>query len=134
MKRNGYDMMTLGDILDGGYDNVVEHMKPIIRKGTERKKLDFVDEIMSNAEKYGYKKEDMRGLVVDSNWVVNRETKHVLDATGMQRGMDKTVDFIHQNFQVPFLNFNPIDLFQYGSFKASREAPLFRMFHEATLN
>lgn len=134
MKRNGYDMMTLGDILDGGYDNVVEHMKPIIRKGTERKKLDFVDEIMSNAEKYGYKKEDMRGLVVDSNWVVNRDTKHVLDATGMQRGMDKTVDFIHQNFQVPFLNFNPIDLFQYGSFKASREAPLFRMFHEGQIS
>lgn len=134
MKRNGYDMMTLGDIIDGGYDHVVDQMKPIVRKGTKREKLDFVDEIVKNAERYGYKKDQVRELVVDSSWVVNRDTKHVLDATGIQRGMDKSVEFIHQNFQVPFLNFNPIDLFQYGAFKASREAPLFRMFHEGQIS
>ena len=134
MKRNGYDMMTLGDLMDGEFDHVLEKVKPIIRKGSERKKLDFVGEILENAKRYGYKEDEIRGLVVDSHWVVNRETKHMLDATGMQRGMDKSVDFIHQNFQVPFLNFNPIDLFQYGSFKASREAPLFRMFSEGQMS
>lgn len=133
MAKNGYHQLTLEDVMnDSGA--LKARYSPLQREGKTRKPFDFVEEIVNNAKHLGYDMNEVKQMVVDPAIFLNPKTLQIADLTNMRRSMDKGVDFVHQNFQVPFLNFNPIDLIQYGAQKASREAPLFRMFKRGDMS
>jgi len=130
MALQGFDVLRGKDFANGANKELYNQLMPIDRSNGKRKRLDFLQEIRRNAERYGESPDIVNEMVIDGSWYINRKTNKIIDGSNVERRADKGVEFLRNNFQVPFLNFNPIDLIQYSSIKASKDAPLFRVFKE----
>lgn len=129
--ERGYEQLTFKDIKDD--KEFIQSVAPIERDGAKAQQMDFVKRIQDQAERFGVEKERLDGLVVDPYLFKDKAGKRV-DAMHVQRAVDQGFDFVHGNFQIPLLNFNPVDLIQYGAIKASRNAPAFRVFGRGDVN
>lgn len=72
-------------------------------------------------------------LAVDSRMFINKKG-NVTDLRGMEEGGYKSLSFIREQFQVPFLRFNPLDLMHFSTYQSIREAPKTYFFRRGTIH
>ena len=131
LEQRGYSQLTFKDIK--GDEAYARAIAPKDRSNGASQPMDFVTKIQEQAKRFGVPEESLDDLVVDPYLFKDGKGNRV-DAMHVQRAVDQGFDFVHGNFQIPLLNFNPIDLIQYGAIKASRNAPAFRVFGRGDVN
>lgn len=131
LEHRGYEQLTFKDIK--GDEAYIKAIAPTERSHGQDAQMDFVKRIQEQAQRFGVHEKELDQLVVDPYLFKDGDGKRV-DAMHVQRAVDKGFDFVHGNFQIPLLNFNPIDLIQYGAIKASKNAPAFRVFGRGDMN
>lgn len=87
---------------------------------------------LNTFEKGGLNIDDMLNLPVDSKLFKNRHGQ-LVDLRHVDRGVYNSLTFLQQNFQVPFLRFNPLDLMHWTTYQTVREAPQIQVFRRGTI-
>jgi hypothetical protein len=71
-------------------------------------------------------------LVADHRIFIN-DAGHIVDTRSLHEGLYKSASFVQQNFQVPFLRFNPLDLAHWTTYEAMKEAPKTYLMQRGTI-
>lgn len=121
--RQGYRQMTVKDALSyKGGKNSNSIFDSDSRLSTKQDGS-FIDARLGRKlELYAKQDESFLDLVVDSNLFINGKGE-MLDYRGKAKGIDGFISGIRDNTQIPFLNFNPLDLMHWSTIKATKEAP-----------
>lgn len=83
----------------------------------------FVEEYMKNGQRLGVQKESLESDLFSTALSIDPKTNELVDVTALRNVIEGTADTFQQNFQIPILQMNPLDLMQRRTQKTMREAP-----------
>lgn len=72
-------------------------------------------------------------LAADSRLFIDKNGK-LVDMRSASNGIYNSMSFLREQFQVPFLRFNPLDLMHWSTFQSIREAPSTYFFRRGTIH
>lgn len=92
------------------------------------KKKSTVESFYNKGKQFGYGQETLENHTFSDQIFYNKKTGEIRDFTGVDAAKNDRREFIQNNLQVPFMNFNPYDIAQIRTFKGLKEAPSFQVF------
>lgn len=125
MAKMGRVPLTVGEAIKRGLipDSV---LGPVTVAGEETGSPIAVRKVFESLIK---KDPSFANTIVDGGAYLNR-AGDVTDLNWLYKGAHDSLDYLAENFQVPFVNINPLRLAHWISFQGMREAPSFRVFNQ----
>lgn len=128
MSNIGYEPITMKHVMDhnltpdGGALNV-PNKTGVHRRGRR----------MDRLKQWAKTDKDIYGMVADHKVFINKEGQ-IADFRGISNTTFKALTAFRENFQVPFLRFNPLDLAHFSSIQAAKEAPYMYLLRRGTID
>lgn len=126
LEKNGTRQVTFGEYKKMGFD--IDNMKVPLPNA----QFETINMVKKIEEEYGGKI-DVNKLIVDKNLFIDKEGK-LLDMRGTAKSVDKSLGFMQDAFQIPFLRFNPLDLMHFSTMRNIKEQPGMSFLHSGELH
>ena len=149
MQENGFRPVTMGDAIDlfvverngrkyastqkvsgsknleDFYSSPVQHLnegRQSRRQSVTQRESGVAKHYVRTGKDFGIKEDDLRKDLFSSALFLNPDTNEIINTTGIFDNIDGLGDYIQENWQVPKLRMNPLDMTQRRSRLAKRNA------------